>query len=330
MNFISKMGAMVMAAAVITSAAAEKAVKKIVFIGDSISYGVGSSAKENRFTTMTVRLLNDSGDGITYTEKNTAVSGSTFCQSSWPAEKISAYPDRLRYIIATKPDIVVLQHGVNDQTAHSSIGDFGWSYRQFVREAKAALPDTAFFCLTITPTNRKGEMAQFHDITNTIIQEVAAKEGISVVQINQALDGRLDLFPDGLHPNDAGHRIMAETLAKAIRENRRQEPGKFDFVMRRAGHYRIMGYIITVSEAAAKAGMSCFYGISKDEFCYSSYGPVTLDSPFRLYLEPVKCQSASDIAVPAGTWNEYRRALTVKLPATGGKVVKVKIVPAGK
>ena len=330
MNFISKTGVIIMTAAAIISSAAEKTTRKIVFIGDSISYGVGASSKDNRFTTVAVRLLNESGNGVAYSEKNTAVSGSTFCQSNWPADKVSAYPDRLRYIIAVKPDIVVLQHGVNDQTAHSSIGDFGWSYRQFVREAKAALPDTTFVCLTITPTNRRGEMVQFHDITNTIIQEVAAKEGILVAQINQALDGRLDLFPDGLHPNDGGHRIMAETLVKTLKENRLQSPEKFDFIMRRAGHYRIMGYIISISETAAKGGMTCFYGISKDEFCYSSCGQVTLESPFRLYLEPVRCQSDSNIAVPPGVWNEYRRALTVKLPSTGGKLVKVKIVPAKK
>ena len=159
---------------------------------------------------------------------------------------------------------------------------------------------------------------------------VRVETGILVAQINQALDGRLDLFPDGLHPNDGGHRIMAETLVKTLKENRLQSPEKFDFIMRRAGHYRIMGYIISISETAAKGGMTCFYGISKDEFCYSSCGQVTLESPFRLYLEPVRCQSDSDIAIPAGVWNEYRRALTVKLPSTGGKLVKVKIVPAKK
>lgn len=317
-----------MTAAAIISGAAEKTTRKVVFIGDSISYGVGASAKDKRFTSVAIKMLNESGDGITYMEKNTAISGSTFCQSQWPAAKISAYPDRLRYILTVKPDIVVLQHGVNDQTAHSSIGDFGWSYRQFVREAKAALPETTFVCLTITPTKRRGEMAQFHDITNTIIQEVAAKEGILAAPINLALDGRLDLFPDGLHPNDAGHKIMAETLVKTLKENRPQSPEKFDFFMRRAGHHRIMGYVLSISDAAAKAGMTCFYGISRDEFAYSSFGPVTFDSPFRLYLEPVKCQSEDGIAIPAGTWNNYRRALTVKLPSTGGKIVKVKIVPA--
>ena len=305
----------------------EKTIKTILFAGDSISCGVGAKSPENRFSTQTVKLLNENSDGILYVEKNIAVSGSTLCDSKWPEDNVSAYPDKLQALIDAKPDIAVIQHGVNDQTTHSSIGDFGWSYRQFIREAKAALPDTTFVVLTITPTNRRGELALFHDITNTIIQEIAAREGLLLAQINLALDQKIDLFPDGVHPNPAGHRIMAETVAATIRENRPQSPEKFDFIMRRAGHHRIMSYVISISEATAQAGISCFYGISRDGFTYSSYGPVTFESPFRHYLEPAKFQGEDDFPVPQGKWDDYLCNLTVKLPSTGGRKVRVKIIP---
>jgi hypothetical protein len=236
----------------------------------------------------------------------------------------------LQKAIEAKPDILVFQHGVNDQSTLSSIGDFAWSYRQLVREAKAALPNTTIVCLTITPTRRGGENAQFHDISNTIIQEIAAKEGVLLAQVNQALDGRLDLFPDGLHPNDSGHRIMGETVAKTILANRPIPAGKFDFVMRRKGEHRIMGYKIIISENTAKKGITCFYGVDKDGFEYSAYGDVTVIYPQLIFPKPVSCKLEGLDAAFSCTYDKYHRRIVVKLPATGGKLVKVVIVPESK
>jgi len=294
--------------------------RTVMFVGDSISCGVGASHNSKRFTTVAVKLLNNDQSGVKYLEKNIAVSGSCMAENLWPIPNSSAYPHKLQHVIAAKPDIVVMQHGVNDQTAHSSIGDFAWSYRQFVREAKAALPDTIFVCMTITPTRRGGEMALFHDTSNTVIQEVAAKEGMILVPIHQKMDGKLNLFPDGLHPNDEGHRMIAENLVAAIKENHPQSAGCFDFSMRRNGTFRIMGYVFFIPEATAEKGITSFYSISKEGFTYSSYGDVTVSSPFCIYPKEIKCFGTENALF---RYDKYHRSYSVKLPSTNGKKVTI-------
>ena len=54
--------------------AAEAPVKKIVFVGDSVSVGVGSSEQSKRFTSMTVKLLNDAAGKVAYKEVNISIS----------------------------------------------------------------------------------------------------------------------------------------------------------------------------------------------------------------------------------------------------------------
>ena len=163
-------------------------------------------------------------------------------------------------------------------------------------------------------------MAQFHDLSNAIIQEIAAKEGMILVPVHRVLDGKMELFPDGLHPNDQGHKLIAETVAAAIRENHPQNKEKFDFGVRRSGTFRIMEYVFYIPPKTAEAGFTGFYEISKEGFTYSSYGDVTVSSPFRIYPKEISCIGAENAVFK---YSKYHHSYSVKLPATGGKKVKV-------
>lgn len=342
--------------------------KTVMFVGDSITAGTGATVKEARFATEAVRLLNEKRDGFTYVEKNIGVSGSCLCPAVGPRPQDAVYPNKLKEVIAARPEIVVFQIGTNDQTAHSSISDFALSYRMLIREAKAALPGSAIFCITVPPNDRKGEKAAFHDISNTIIQEVAAQEGVSIIPIHTLMDDKLqnDFDADGLHPNNYGHRNIAIIVADAIRAKRVQSSDKFDFSMRRAGKYRIMGYEIFIPENSAKDGVTCFEGISKDGFEYSSFGEVLVTSPYHAYNKPVdftyngvarqKEEENTDPNNPdarntrrnnysTSSWNnnnddqapgidkvtyrydKERNMYSIKLPSTNGKKIKVTFVP---
>jgi acyl-CoA thioesterase I len=50
-----------------------------------------------------------------------------------------------------------------------------------------------------------------------MIQRVAADRRVAVIDLYAALRGRATLFPDGIHPNAEGARLIAETVARAIR-----------------------------------------------------------------------------------------------------------------
>lgn len=130
--------ALIMMNQIESAAAAEPA--KILFLGDSIALGVGASSPKNRFSTVLTCSLNEIGDRL-FTEINMAVSGSTMVQSG--------YPVILSKAIAEKPDVFIVQHGVNDNAIGNSLAEYLWAYRETVRAVKKALPDAMIVCLTI-------------------------------------------------------------------------------------------------------------------------------------------------------------------------------------
>jgi lysophospholipase L1-like esterase len=83
----------------------------ILFLGDSISDGVGASNNANRFTTLLTQQLQT--EDCKFIEKNLAISGSTLIQSG--------FSTMLSQAIEEKPDIFVIQHGVNDNTFGNSL-----------------------------------------------------------------------------------------------------------------------------------------------------------------------------------------------------------------
>jgi lysophospholipase L1-like esterase len=59
-----------------------------------------------------------------------------------------------------------------------------------------------------------------------MILKAAKDEGCGVIDLYQAV-ATADLFdPDGIHPNAAGAKRIAETVFKTLRENRKDKAGK--------------------------------------------------------------------------------------------------------
>ena len=53
-------------------------------------------------------------------------------------------------------------------------------------------------------------------LTIPIIQQVAAEKGLPVIDLHTALSGKPELFPDGVHPNAAGAKLMARAVYAAL------------------------------------------------------------------------------------------------------------------
>ena len=49
-----------------------------------------------------------------------------------------------------------------------------------------------------------------------MIRQVAKESNANIIDLNTALAGRKDLFPDTVHPNPAGAKLMAETVCQAL------------------------------------------------------------------------------------------------------------------
>ena len=50
------------------------------------------------------------------------------------------------------------------------------------------------------------------------IERVARKNGLPVIDLHSAMDNKPGLFPDKIHPNEAGARIMAREVYRALTE----------------------------------------------------------------------------------------------------------------
>ena len=64
--------------------------KKILFVGDSISVGVGASSPQKRFTTMAVKMLNQAAGKELYKEINTSVNCLRPVPSTMPNTRLIA------------------------------------------------------------------------------------------------------------------------------------------------------------------------------------------------------------------------------------------------
>ena len=318
--------AILLIASVTAIAHAGNSPRSIMFVGNSISEGVGATHPSKRYSTVAVDLLNRDAGKTLYREVNAAISGSTMVTYPWPHETASAYPYRLQDVLNIKPDILVLQHGGNDNSLGFSVAEFAAALRSFIREVKVALPQTRIVCLTSGPSFHGGsERVKWLNEANTAIQEIAACENTLLAQTNLALRNRQELFPDNIHPNDEGHRIMAETLVKTIQENRIMRKDAFDFVVQQPGTYRICGYVFQISkENIADDQYTCFYNIGKTGWSYSSFSNVKVTSPYMIYFSPMKGVLENGKELPFIYQAYYKNGIW-QLPGTQGKLLKTTI-----
>ncbi len=205
--------------------------KKINFLGDSITQGVGPSAPENVFVEVMKRnegLAEARNYGISATRiacQSTAADGKS--DGNYCARALDMDPDA---------DIVVVFGGTNDYGhGDAPLGTFDdrtrytfWgACHELMRSLMERYPHGTIVILT--PTHRLHEknpncngvgLETYVDI----IKEAARYYSLPVLDLF-AMGGiqpdvetnKTTYMPDGLHPNDAGNRLIAERLAAFLR-----------------------------------------------------------------------------------------------------------------
>jgi lysophospholipase L1-like esterase len=187
---------------------------KVACIGDSITEGAGTdNPSVNAYPVVLGKLL-----GTNYQTRNFGVGGRTMLRKGdFPYWNETAFQNATNYA----PDIVTIKLGTNDSKPQN------WRYRdQFGRDlgdmidifAQLASHPRIFVCLPvpayglqydINPEIIKNEIIP-------IIRQVARQKGVTTVDVYTPLSGRPDLFPDLIHPNNAGAVMIAATLHGAL------------------------------------------------------------------------------------------------------------------
>jgi len=199
---------------------------RLACVGDSITWGFGiSDRKHQSYPAQLAVML-----GTNWDVRNFGVNATTLLhQGDLPYVKQPAYTEALDF----KPDAVVIDFGAND-SKHPGDGSLdaakavnNWQYKtNFVRDYEAMIaafrqanPAAAIFICLPTP-DYPGRWG-INDRTIRVemiplIRQVAEESGVTVIDLYAALSGRKELFPDTVHPNAAGARLMAVAACHAL------------------------------------------------------------------------------------------------------------------
>ena len=204
---------------------------KIVFLGDSITQGVGADKTENRYTDVFQRL---SGAIVS----NHGISGTRIARQTTPFNEIYDKNDFVKRVDELDPDadIVVVFGGTNDfGHGDAPIGTFDDKDEYTFYGAMHILCKKLINkypgkpVVFMTPLHRRNEFDANNDRNGQakaplkryveIIREVAEYYSLPVLDLykNSCMQPAIEVIqnefmPDGLHPSSKGHKLIAERI----------------------------------------------------------------------------------------------------------------------
>ena len=212
--------------------------KKITFLGDSITAGVGASSSENRYTTV---LANSLG----MVENNMGASGTVLATGGHRSSRINDINS-----IPLDSDYVTILLGINDfdqcknndTSQYYCLGDFNSTDTSTIYGAlhvysqnlikRFREQDTKIIFMTPVITSWNNSVGgqdwdqsktnacgySLPDLVNAI-KEVTSYYGIVTLDLNQLSGLQSTDFGDGIHPNDSGMKKIADTIEEFILKN---------------------------------------------------------------------------------------------------------------
>lgn len=189
---------------------------KVACVGDSITEGAGVKDPKNRYPAQLSELLGES-----YDVKNFGNSGSTMLDNGdKPYKKQKSYTDSVAFI----PDIVVIKLGTNDSKPQNwaKKDGFAASTKSLVEAFLKANPKAKVFLCYPVPVIAQGNFGIRDEIVKNeiipLIKQTAEEMKLSIIDLYAALDGKPELFPDRVHPNDDGAKLIAKTVCEALKK----------------------------------------------------------------------------------------------------------------
>lgn len=202
--------------------------KIVSFLGDSITQGVGVADLENRYDN---RLQKRFG----FVRRNYGLSGTRLAYQSTPTladPQFDLYFPGRAQPLPTDNDLIVVFGGTNDYGhGRAPFGNFEdrtpETYCGAIRYLIKILKPKTKKLVFMTPISRKEcnthpaylspDKKMFGEYIDAMIK-ICAEEGVDVFDLFRAgPDATVPevcekYFPDGLHPNDDGHEVIAKLL----------------------------------------------------------------------------------------------------------------------
>jgi acyl-CoA thioesterase-1 len=176
----------------------------IVTFGDSLTQGVSGKS----YPAFLQDLLDQNGYG--YRVDNQGVSGDTTTDGL----------ARIENVIAAKPALVVLEFGGNDGLRGIPVEATKQNLAEMIEKLQAAKIPLVLAGITLPPNYGPEYVKPFTAIFPSLAQEYKVRYLPFLLQHVYA-DPKL-MQPDGIHPSEAGNRIVAKDVFELIRPLLRQ------------------------------------------------------------------------------------------------------------
>jgi lysophospholipase L1-like esterase len=204
-------------------------IRRVVALGESTTWGYSVSSKEQCWVSQVVRMLEEF-QGAPIELINQGI-GSNVLTPECPEYKQSVGPSALERVdgdlIAHRPDLVFLAYGLNDSRGGTTTATFRRAYQQLLDRIRAKINPVIVMVNTYYMHEVFYSYAPWdkssYDITavfNLVIQQLAEANGAILADVYAAevgVDWIID--EDHCHPNDLGHRLIANRVFEAIVRN---------------------------------------------------------------------------------------------------------------
>ncbi len=179
-------------------------VPRVVFLGDSVTFGFGLTRGERPFPELTAQRLAD--EGLPIEVVNAGLVGETTFTGR----------QRLAAIVALQPDVVVVELGGNDFLLGLPLQGMADNLRVLLREARAA--GARVLLAGIRLPDAVGGTRRARDF-QAIYADVANELDVPLLPdlFEDALLQPRFMLADNIHPTAEGHRVLAFNLLPHLR-----------------------------------------------------------------------------------------------------------------
>lgn len=188
---------------------------RIMPLGDSITYGVGSSTSSSYRAALWDRLVGNSVDFVGTQRSGQLPDTDHQGHSGWTISQIAGIASGV--LSTYRPNVVTLHIGTNDMNRNVDVAAAPARLGALIDQILVAAPDATVLVATLVPANNATVQARVAEYNRQIPSVVAqrANAGKRVRVVSMAAVTPADLA-DTLHPNDAGYRKMSDAFYAGI------------------------------------------------------------------------------------------------------------------
>lgn len=199
-------------------------------MGDSVTYGMSASAESKRWVNRTVTMLEEE-QGSPIELINRGICGNILSPTSPAAGYAGGECGLLRLdadLIAWEPDMVFLAYGLNDSRGGTPLPVFAEDYQRMIDRIRKTLSPVIvaldlYYMHEEFYKGCEGWNCSDYALSeeyNQAIRQLAKKNGLIFADVYSAQAG-VDwaVCEDHCHPNDLGHRLIANKVFEAIMQN---------------------------------------------------------------------------------------------------------------